>query len=92
MGKGEKMLGGGLEYYPSGSVVDGLGAAILGRCQILNVRASLFLSWPQFDDSAVSLLKGGLRNGVLRGLDLSDEVFKVGRRSKDHASLSDLYI
>ncbi|KAJ1412050.1 hypothetical protein SESBI_20689 [Sesbania bispinosa] len=37
---GEKLLG-ELEYYPSGSVADGLGAAILGRCQILNLRASL---------------------------------------------------
>ncbi|XP_061340735.1 uncharacterized protein LOC133287188 [Gastrolobium bilobum] len=89
----EKLLDGSLEYYPSGSVVDGLGAAILGRCQILNVRASLCVSWPQFDASVVSLLKGLLQRGVLRGFDFgsSGEVLRFGR-SKDPLFRSDLYI
>ncbi|CAL0315283.1 unnamed protein product [Lupinus luteus] len=95
-GKGEKMLE-GLEYYPSGSVVDGLAAAVLARCQVLGIRAGLCVSWPQFDASVSSLLKGVLRNGALHGLDLdlifSDEVLKSGKgRSKDHAFQSDLYI
>ncbi|XP_022633930.1 peroxidase 11 isoform X3 [Vigna radiata var. radiata] len=77
---GEKLLP-DLEYYPSGSVVDGLGAAILARCQVTNVRASLCVSWPQFDASVVSLIKGLLQRRVLQGFDfdLSDEdVFKFG--------------
>ncbi|RDY01093.1 Peroxidase 11, partial [Mucuna pruriens] len=65
---GEKLLG-ELAYYPSGSVVDGLGAAILARCQALNIRASLCVSWPQFDASVVSLIKGLLQRGVLRGFE-----------------------
>ncbi|WVZ13029.1 hypothetical protein V8G54_017559 [Vigna mungo] len=75
---GEKLLP-DLEYYPSGSVVDGLGAAILARCQVMSVRASLCVSWPQFDASVVSLIKGLLQRRVLQGFDfdLSDEdVFK----------------
>ncbi|KAK7275085.1 hypothetical protein RIF29_16192 [Crotalaria pallida] len=95
---GEKLLE-GLEYYPSGSVADGLGAAILGRCQVLNIRASLCVSWPRFDASVVELIKGAMRNGALHGLDLdlvlnsSGEVLKPGRSSsKDHAYQSDLYI
>ncbi|OIW04686.1 hypothetical protein TanjilG_00122 [Lupinus angustifolius] len=95
-GKGEKMLE-GLEYYPSGSVVDGLAAAVLARCQVLGIRAGLCVSWPQFDASVSALLKGVLRNGALRGLDLdlifSDEVLQSGKgRSKDHGFQSDLYI
>ncbi|BAT99115.1 hypothetical protein LR48_Vigan09g177700 [Vigna angularis] len=90
---GEKLLP-DLEYFPSGSVVDGLGAAILARCQVMNVRASLCVSWPQFDASVVSLIKGLLQRRVLQGFDfdLSDEdVFKFGR-SKDRVLHSELYI
>ncbi|CAJ1932126.1 unnamed protein product [Sphenostylis stenocarpa] len=89
----EKLLA-DLEYYPSGSVVDGLGAAILARCQVMNVRASLCVSWPQFDASVVSLIKGLLQLGVLRGFnfDLNDgEVLKFGR-IKDRVLHSELYI
>ncbi|KAI9074601.1 hypothetical protein K1719_043442 [Acacia pycnantha] len=39
IGVDEKFLK-GLEYYPSGSVVDGLSAALLGRCQILKIERS----------------------------------------------------
>ncbi|XP_020224007.1 uncharacterized protein LOC109806070 [Cajanus cajan] len=88
----EKMLP-GVPYYPSGSVVDGLGAAILARCQVLNVRASLCVSWPRFDASVVSLVKGLLQRGVLRGFefDLGDEDLKFGR-SEDRVLHSELYI
>nr|KYP59736.1 hypothetical protein KK1_015177 [Cajanus cajan] len=83
----------GVPYYPSGSVVDGLGAAILARCQVLNVRASLCVSWPRFDASVVSLVKGLLQRGVLRGFefDLGDEDLKFGR-SEDRVLHSELYI
>jgi len=87
----EKLLS-GLEYYPSGSVVDGLGAAILGRCQILKIRASLCVSWPQFDSDVVLLLKDLLRGlGEFEFGFSDDEVFKFGR-SKDHVFQSHLYI
>ncbi|TKY68312.1 hypothetical protein E2542_SST04549 [Spatholobus suberectus] len=49
---------GELQYYPSGSVVDGLGAMILARCLVLNVRASLCISRSMFDTSVMSLIKG----------------------------------
>ena len=91
---GEEKLLPDLEYYPSGSVVDGLGAAILARCQVMNVRASLCVSWPQFDASVVSLIKGLLHRRLLKGFDfdLSDEeVLKFGRR-KGRVLLSELYI
>ncbi|XP_068666673.1 uncharacterized protein [Aristolochia californica] len=54
-----------LEYFPSGSVIDGLGAAILARCQIEKMKDTLCVSWPDVDKSAVSLLKLLLKN-VLR--------------------------
>ncbi|KAI9075884.1 hypothetical protein K1719_042164 [Acacia pycnantha] len=54
IGVDEKFLK-GLEYYPSGSVVDGLSAALLGRCQILKIRGVLCVSWPEFDAFVVSL-------------------------------------
>lgn len=91
---GEKKLLDGLEYYPSGSVVDGLGAAILGRCQVLNIRASLCVSWPQFDGSVVLLLKDLLRRCALPEFDFGlsgDDVLKYGK-SKDHVFQSHLYI
>jgi hypothetical protein len=88
---GEKLLD-GLEYYPSGSVVDGFGAAILGRCQILKIRAGLCVSWPQFDSSVVFLLKDLLRGFKEFDFGLSDDqVLKFGR-SKDHVFQSHLYI
>ncbi|KAK7306985.1 hypothetical protein VNO77_39653 [Canavalia gladiata] len=92
----DKLLDNNLEYYPSGSVVDGLGAAILARCQVLNVRASLCVSWPQFDASVVSLIKDLLQRRVLRGFDLDfglgdHEVLKFGR-SKDHRLRSEFMV
>ncbi|GAU42333.1 hypothetical protein TSUD_242300 [Trifolium subterraneum] len=91
MVNGEKLLD-GLEYYPSGSVVDGVGAAILGRCQILKIRAGLCVSWPQFDSDVVFLLKDLLKGLKEFDFGLSgDEVFKFGR-SKDHVFQSHLYI
>ncbi|XP_068637263.1 uncharacterized protein [Aristolochia californica] len=46
-----------LEYFPSGSVIDGPGAAILARCQIEKIKGTLCVSWPDIDSSAISLLK-----------------------------------
>lgn len=74
--------------------MDGLGAAILARCQVMNVRASLCFSWPRFDMSVVALIKGLLRRGVLRGFEfgLSDDgVLKIGK-GRDRVLHSELYI
>ena len=93
---GEKLLK-GLEYYPSGSVVDGLGAALLGRCQMVNVRGTLCVTWPEFDSSVVNLIKGLLQRDVMPGLELSlsdgkiDEFLSKFGRNKDRVLESELY-
>ncbi|KAL1317810.1 hypothetical protein HN51_069998 [Arachis hypogaea] len=90
--EGEMILE-GLEYYPSGSVVDGLAAAFLARCQLLNLRASLCVSWPEFDRSVMALIEHLLRNGVLRGCDglrFGSQVLRFGRK-KGRGFESELY-
>ncbi|MED6199371.1 hypothetical protein PIB30_075347 [Stylosanthes scabra] len=90
---GEKILE-GVEYYPSGSIVDGLAAAILARCQLLNLRASLCVSWSEFDRSVMVLIANLLRDGVLRGCDdlrFGDHVMRFGRK-KGRGFGSELYI
>lgn len=54
----------GLDYFPSGSVVDGLGAALLSRCQLKRIRGTLCLMWPEFGPSATSLIKPLLKEAV----------------------------
>jgi predicted ATP-grasp superfamily ATP-dependent carboligase len=34
----------GIDYFPSGSVIDGLAAALLGRCQVKNIKGTLCVS------------------------------------------------
>jgi len=88
----------GLEYFPSGSMVDGLGAALLGRCQMRNIKGSLCVTWPEFGGDVVSLVKSLLVDNVLPALDLStlrnggdgDEFSGFGQ-IKDHSYDSDLY-
>lgn len=72
--------------------MDGLAAAILARCQVLNLRASLCVSWPAFDLNVMSLIEGLLRNRALRGEDLrfGGEVLRFGRR-KGRGFESELY-
>ncbi|KAG7016653.1 hypothetical protein SDJN02_21763, partial [Cucurbita argyrosperma subsp. argyrosperma] len=55
----------GLDYYPSGSVVDGLAAALLGRCQMKNIKGALCVSWPEYGSEVISLLKSLLHQNVL---------------------------
>lgn len=97
-----KELGGGLkglEYFPSGSVVDGLGAALLGRCQMRNIKGSLCVTWPEFGVDVVSLVKSLLIDNVLPGLDFSTLLCNAGDvdefsgscQIKDHSYDSDLY-
>lgn len=37
----------GVDYLPSGSVMDGLGAAILTKCQMKGIRGTLVATWPE---------------------------------------------
>lgn len=86
----------GLNYFPTGSVVDGLAAALLGRCQMKNIKGTLCVSWPHFGGSVSKLVKSILLKDVLPGLEHSvdsnvvDEGFRFGR-SKDHGLDSVLY-
>lgn len=87
----------GIEYFPSGSVVDGLGAALLGRCQMRNINGSLCVTWPEFDGDVVSLVKSLLLDNVLPAFDLSicnggdGDEFSRFSQIKDHSYDSDLY-
>jgi hypothetical protein len=37
----------GVDYLPSGSVMDGLGAAILTECQMKGIKGTLLATWPE---------------------------------------------
>ncbi|KAK4760418.1 hypothetical protein SAY87_005311 [Trapa incisa] len=84
-----------LEYFPSGSMIDGLAAALLSRCEMRNIKGTLCVSWPEFDSSVVSLLKSILHKNVLPSLNFSssggnkDELRSFG--FKGHSLDSDLY-
>lgn len=85
----------GLDYFPSGSMIDGLAAALLSQCEMKNIKGALCVSWPEFGTSVVSLLKSLLQKNVLPNLDFSSNVgSKEELRSfgiKDHPFASDLY-
>ncbi|KAG1335186.1 Fatty acid desaturase (Delta-4 desaturase) [Cocos nucifera] len=59
----------GVEHLPSGSVMDGLGAAILGECQMRRAKGTLLATWPDNGRPPVAPL--------LRSL-LQDLGFEVG--------------
>lgn len=85
----------GLDYYPSGSVVDGLAAALLSRCQLKKIKGTLCVSWPALGLPVMSLVKSLLVRNVLTGInytidgDYEEEYLKLSRR-KDRVD-SDLY-
>ncbi|KAI3934503.1 hypothetical protein MKW92_031297 [Papaver armeniacum] len=64
----------GLDYFPSGSVIDGISAALLARCQIKKIRATLCVTWPQNGYSVISYLKSVVLKDVLPKLTLSSVV------------------
>ncbi|CAA0828800.1 Unknown protein [Striga hermonthica] len=76
----------GLGYYPSGSVVDGLGAALLGWCQLMRIEGTLLMSWPDLGRPVMNLVKSVLVKDVLCGVEYSvdgdyeDEYLKLSRR------------
>ncbi|GMJ13415.1 hypothetical protein like AT3G25545 [Hibiscus trionum] len=61
----------GLDYFPSGSMIDGLAAALLSRCQLKNIKGTLCVSWPDFGSSVVALIRSLLQRNVLPSLDSS---------------------
>ncbi|KAE8667679.1 hypothetical protein F3Y22_tig00112383pilonHSYRG00298 [Hibiscus syriacus] len=61
----------GLDYIPSGSMIDGLAAALLSRCQLKNIKGTLCVSWPEFGGPVVALIKSLLQRNVLPNLDSS---------------------
>ncbi|KAL8224328.1 hypothetical protein R6Q57_019803 [Mikania cordata] len=84
-----------LNYFPSGSVVEGLGAALLGRCQMKNIKASLCVSWPESGGSVTSIVKALLLKDVLHDTELriyansDDEGLRFGHTN--HYLDSELY-
>ncbi|XP_059431280.1 uncharacterized protein LOC132164741 [Corylus avellana] len=95
-GNGGSSLLKGIDYFPSGSVIDGLAAALLGRCQTKNIKGTLCVSWPQFGGAVMSLVKSILHRSVLPCLDLKmsgdgkDECLRFNR-TKGHPLDSELY-
>ncbi|OMO72235.1 hypothetical protein COLO4_27747 [Corchorus olitorius] len=61
----------GIDYFPSGSMIDGLPAALLSRCQLKNIKGTLCVSWPEFGSSVVALIRSLLKRDVLPSLDVS---------------------
>ncbi|KAH7839975.1 hypothetical protein Vadar_010819 [Vaccinium darrowii] len=68
-GCGDSSLLKGLDYFPSGSVVDGLSAALLGQCQMKRIKGSLCVSWPEFGVSVATFVKTLLLKNVLPELE-----------------------
>lgn len=84
-----------VDYFPSGSMVDGLPAALLSRCQLKNIKGTLCVSWPEHGNSAVSLIKSLVQKNVPPGLDFSlndgeDSHLRFGQM-KNHSFDSELY-
>ena len=94
-GSSNSLLLKGLDYFPSGSMVDGLAATLLSRCQMRNIKGTLCVSWPEFGGSGVSLVKSIIKE-VLPSLEISltsdeeDEYSKLDH-IKDHPFDSELY-
>ncbi|RVW61968.1 hypothetical protein CK203_065107 [Vitis vinifera] len=85
----------GFGLFPSGSMVDGLAATLLSRCQMRNIKGTLCVSWPEFGGSGVSLVKSIIKE-VLPSLEISltsDEENEYSKLDhiKDHHFDSELY-
>ncbi|CAH8311609.1 unnamed protein product [Eruca vesicaria subsp. sativa] len=74
-----------LDSFPSGSVIDGLSASLLSRCQVKNIRGTLVVSWPEFDPSVVRFV-GGLLKSIVPGMDITS----VGKDLEMYSSRSGL--
>ncbi|KAK9112898.1 hypothetical protein Scep_020417 [Stephania cephalantha] len=60
-------------WFPSGSVVDGFCAAVLSECQLRRIKGTLWVTWPEFGASAVSVVKKLLKK-VLPGVEIGSEL------------------
>lgn len=86
----------GVDYFPSGSVVEGLSAALLSQCEIKKLEGTLYVSWPEFGGPVSKFVKSLLLKDVLPNVDYKvddeDEVAycRFGQ-AKDHFLDSDLY-
>ncbi|KAH7682319.1 hypothetical protein IHE45_05G112600 [Dioscorea alata] len=84
----QRREGGGveMEWMPEGSVVDGLGAALIGECQMRRVKGTLCVTWPdQGRPSAVPIV-----GTVMKGLGVDVDVSGVEAELADGFD-SDLY-
>ncbi|KAF5940165.1 hypothetical protein HYC85_021332 [Camellia sinensis] len=96
-GCGDSSLLKGIDYFPSGSMVDGLSAALLGQCQMKKIKGTLCVSWPEFGGAVASLVKSLLLKDVLPGFEYSivdgeggDTCLRFGQ-IKDNRLDSELY-
>ncbi|KAK9707075.1 hypothetical protein RND81_07G171000 [Saponaria officinalis] len=83
-----------VNYFPSGSIVDGLAAALLARCQIRNVRGTLCVSWPEYGKPVMRFIRSLLTKDVLPHYDFSSSSDEDELKSiwlKDPLLDSDLY-
>lgn len=48
-------------YFPSGSMVDGLAAALITQCQVMKLKGRLLVSWPDYEAPVVNLLTSVLK-------------------------------
>ncbi|CAG7862220.1 unnamed protein product, partial [Brassica rapa] len=81
-----------IDYFPSGSVIDGLSASLLSRCQVKNIRGTLVVSWPEFGPSVIRFV-GALLKSIVPSLDVGSvnkDLEKYSSR-KDAWIESDLY-
>lgn len=93
-GSGESPLLREIDYFPSGSLVDGLAAALLGQCQIKNIRGTLCVSWPEFGKPVMRLIKSLLMKHVLPDFDFTTSSEDESAKSnwlKDPLLESDFY-
>lgn len=86
----------GLDYFPSGSMIDGLAAALLSRCQLKNIKGALCVSWPEIGSSVVALIRSLLQRNVLPGLNLclkgdAQDQYARFNRIKHQPSDTELY-
>ncbi|CAH8383476.1 unnamed protein product [Eruca vesicaria subsp. sativa] len=59
-----------LDYFPSGSVIDGLSASLLSRCQVNYNRGTLVVSWPEFGPNVIRYF-GALLKNIVSSLDVA---------------------
>lgn len=82
----------GVDYLPSGSVMDGLGAAVIAECQMRRAKGTLVATWPANCRSTVVPIIRSLLQGLSIDVGASDvdDEFDAGC-SFSSRYVSDLY-